>query len=112
MTAPEEDGEELIHGDQVHEYDPDGDELNQAKASVLPRKLPAEVYLMNYSELWAWITEEILKEHWKKGGKLKCVKFGNEDFEPSFWLGEVWCWENIKKHPRDLTKKIIMDLAT
>ena len=67
---------------------------------------------MNYSELWAWITEEILKEHWKKGGKLKCVKFGNEDFEPSFWLGEVWCWENIKKHPRDLTKKIIMDLAT
>ena len=32
LTAFEEDGEELIHGDQVHEYDSDGDELNQAKA--------------------------------------------------------------------------------
>ena len=59
---------------------------------------------MNYSELWAWLTAEILKEHWKKGGKLKCVKFGNVDFEPSFWLGEVWGWHNVKKHPKDLTK--------
>ena len=61
VDSIEEDSEELIDGDQIHEYDPDGDELNLAKASVLPRKLPDEVYIMNYSELWAWITEEILK---------------------------------------------------
>ena len=79
--AFDDDDGELVHGDQRHEVDPDEDDLNEAKASVLPKKLPAEVSLMNYSELWAWISEETLKEHWKKGGKLNCVKFGNVDFD-------------------------------
>ena len=102
--AFDDDDGELVHGDQRHEVDPDQDDLNEAKASVLPKKLPAEVSLMNYTELWGWLTEEILKEYWTKGGKLKCVKFGNQDFEPSFWLGEVWEWTDVKKHPKDLIK--------
>ena len=32
------------------------------------------------------------------------MKFGNVDFEPSFWLGDIWEWHNVKKHPKDLTK--------
>ena len=59
---------------------------------------------MKYEELWEWITQEILKEHWGNGGKSKCVKFGNNDFEPSFWLGDIQGWANVDKHPKDLTK--------
>ena len=59
---------------------------------------------MNYTELWKWLGTEIIKEHWAKGGTSKCVKFGNPDFEPSFWLPEIWGWENVIQHPRDLSK--------
>ena len=38
-------------------------------------------------------------------GKPKCVKFGNADFEPVFWLGDrALGWHNVKKHPKDMTK--------
>ena len=46
-----------------------------------PKKLPADLDLMGYKELWDWITWEAIKEHWKKGGKLMCVKWGHPDFE-------------------------------
>ena len=95
-----DDDEELISGDQ----NVDLDDLSNARASILPRKRPASVGLMNYTELWKWISEEILKEYWARGGKSKCVKYGRADFEPSFWLPEIWGWENVDKHPRDLSK--------
>ena len=104
--AFDNDDNELVSGDQIHELDQGEDNLCQARSSVLPRKLSVPVSLMNYTELWAWINEEILTEYWAKGGKLKCIKFGNCDFEPSFWLNEIWDWKDVKKHPKDLTKTI------
>ena len=73
--------------------------------SVLPKKLPATLELMSYEELWKWISLEILKEHWKNGGKEKYVRFGREDFSPSFWIDEIWEWSSVTKHYKDLTKK-------
>jgi hypothetical protein len=106
--AFEEDDHEVVYGDQglrLNVSDPEGDdELNLARSAILPRKLPAEVSLMNYTELWKWLGTKIIKEHWAKGGTSKCVKFGNPDFEPSFWLPEIWGWENVNKHPRSLSK--------
>ena len=71
------------------EDDDEEETLNGLRASLLPHKLPAPIALMKYDELWNWLSVEILKEHWRKGGKSKCVKYGNPDFEPSFWLGDV-----------------------
>ena len=73
--------------------------------SLLPKKLPATLELMSYEELWKWISLEILKEHWKNGGKEKYVRFGREDFSPSFWINEIWEWSSVTKHYKDLTKK-------
>ena len=73
--------------------------------SLLPKKLPATLELMSYEELWKWISLEILKEHWKNGGKEKYVRFGREDFSPSFWINEIWEWSAVTKHHKDLTKK-------
>ena len=97
--AFDEDDEELIHDVQLQsdpqEADAEEDTLNELRASLLPHKLPATIALMKYDELWKWINMEILKEHWRKGGKSKCVKYGNPDFEPSFWLGDVWGWDTV-----------------
>jgi hypothetical protein len=106
--AFDEDEEELIHDIQL-QADPSGDDeeddpLNELRASLLPIKLPAPIALMKYDELWKFINVEVLKEHWRKGGNAKCVKYGNPEFEPSFWLGDVWGWDNVNKHPRNLTK--------
>ena len=53
--AFEEDDHEVVYGDQglrLNVSDPEGDdELNLARSAILPRKLPAEVSLMNYTEL-------------------------------------------------------------
>ena len=68
------------------------------------KKLPAPIGLMSYEELWKWLMVEILKEHWKAGGNERFVKFGRDDFNPSFWINEIWDWSSIKKHPKDLTK--------
>ena len=103
IEAFEADDDELVNGQQQH--DDEEDELNGARSSILPEKLMAPVNLLKYSELWAWLTNEILKEYWSKGGKLRCVKFGHRDFEPSFWLGNIWPWSSVYKHPKDLRKE-------
>ena len=82
----------------------DFDKFNQARGRLLPNKLPADLDLMVHGELWTWIKEETLKEHWVKGRDKKCVKFGHTDFEPSFWLGEIWAWSNVYIHPNNLPK--------
>ena len=102
-NAFDDDHEELSAGMQVTEEE-DVDQYNLAKGNMPPKKLPADLDLMGYKELWDWITWEAIKEHWKKGGKLICVKWGHPDFEPSFWLGEIWPWQQVIKHPRDLAK--------
>ena len=57
------DDNEIIDDDQILESDNEDDDLNDLRASLLPNKLPAVVFLMKYEELWEWITQEILKEH-------------------------------------------------
>ena len=103
-TTFERDTEELIEDQQNHNVEVD--EYDDARGRLLPNKLPAELNLMVYDELWSVITNETLREHWAKGGKYKCVKFGNPSFEPSFWLGEIWPWREVYKHPRNLEKTV------
>ena len=101
----EKDEDELIHEIQtLNESETDDAMLNDARASLLPAKLPALVSLMSYEELWKWISQEVLKEHWRNGGQNKYVKWGYAEFEPSFWLGELWDWQSITKHPKDLSR--------
>jgi hypothetical protein len=95
--AFDDDDEELIQGIQNPELDED--EYDHARANLLPKKLPANLEIMTYEELWTLITTETIKQHWAKGGKYKCVKFGNPDFEPTFWLGEIWPWAEVNDHP-------------
>ena len=99
------DGKELADKIQNHNESLIGfDIFNHARGSLLPDKLPCDVELMVLRELWTWLTKEILKEHWLKNGKSKCVGFGDPSFEPSFWLGNIWPWVEVNKHPRDLPK--------
>ena len=98
-----EDEEEMLEGLQMDD-DSDEDDYANARGTILPNKLPADLNLMVYSELWSWISQEILKEHWLKGGKLKCVKWGNPTFKPSFWLNDVWPWHEVLRHYKDLPK--------
>ena len=98
--AFEDDDEEMIEGIQIHEFDEN--QYDEARANLLPKKLPACLHLMNYEELWKLISTETLKQHWAKGGKYKCVKFGNIEFEPTFWLGETWPWTEVTEHPNNL----------
>ena len=95
---------ELIGGAQENDSFGSEDDYNSAKGSLLPKKLPADVCLMVYSGLWKWITQETIKEHWVGGGRKKCVKLGSPDFKPSFWLDDIWAWEEVTKHHRDLPK--------
>ena len=53
--------DELIESLQVDE-ERDIDTLNHARGTMLAKKLPADLKLMIYSELLAWLTEEILKQ--------------------------------------------------
>lgn len=89
---------------QNHETDPKVDEYDQARATVLPKKLPADLNLMIYEELWSFISTETIKEHWMTGGKYKCVKYGDPNFEPSFWLNDLWSWAEVTSHPNNLAK--------
>ena len=100
-NAFDEDDDELIDGTQFAETEEeeDYDALNDLRSELVPKKLPAVVELMSYEELWKYVSQEVLKEHWKKGGKSKCVKFGHPEFSPSFWLEDVWAWECVNKHP-------------
>ena len=102
QTAFNDDHDDLIQNAQSH--DVDFDHCNHARGTLIAKKLPANVDLMIYVELWSWIQEETMKEHWLRGGKFKCVKWGDPDFEPSFWLGEIWDWEEVVKHPKDLKR--------
>ena len=99
-----EDQDELIEGLQLDVEEDDVDEYNYARGTMIAQKLPADLPLMIYVELWSWITQEIMKEHWLKDGKKKCVKWGDSSFEPSFWLGDVWPWHQVRKHYKDLPK--------
>ena len=105
-NAFDEDDDELINGTQFAETEEeeDYDTLNHLRAALVPKKLPAVVELMSYEELWKYITQETIKEHWREGGKSKCVKFGHPEFAPSFWLEDVWGWDCVNKHPKDLTR--------
>ena len=66
MDVFELDDDELINGVQTIELETEDDDLNSVRASLVPKKLPATVNLMKYEELWKWITQEILKEYWRK----------------------------------------------
>ena len=86
---------------------PDGDifcvdDYNHAQVILLPQKLPADIELMVHRELWKWIGEEIFREHWLQGENKNCITYGHPDFEPSFWLGDLWPWKEVNKHPKDL----------
>ena len=98
------DENEMIYSDEAADEESIGTTSAYTGCSVLPKKLPAPIGLMSYEELWKWLTVEILKEHWKAGGNERFVKFGRDDFNPSFWINEIWDWSSIKKHPKDLTK--------
>ena len=102
QKAFDDDHDDLIENAQTH--DVDFDHYNHERGTLIAKKLPANLDLMIYVELWAFIQEETLKEHWLRGGQFKCVKWGDPDFEPSFWLGEIWAWEEVIKHPKDLKR--------
>ena len=102
--AFKEDQDEIIEGFQLDVEDDDIDDYNHARGTMAAQKLPADLPLMIYVELWSWITQEIMKEHWLKDGQMKCVKWGDSSFEPSFWLGDVWPWHQVRKHYKDLPK--------
>ena len=51
-----------------------GNPVTFSKSGKLPLKLPADLDLMVYRELWSWISAEILKDYWKSGGKKKEVR--------------------------------------
>ena len=105
LPAFNQDDEQLKDGTQLQDdKETEQEMLIEARASLLPSKLPSLVHLLRYEELWQWISREVLKEHWQKGGKSKHVKYGYPEFEPSFWLGDLWEWESVVKHPKDLTK--------
>ena len=96
----DDDQDELIESVQIDE-EGDIDTLNHARGTMLAKKLPAYLNLMIYSDRWTCLTEEILKQYWFKGGEFKCVKWGDPDFEPSFWLREMWAWQEVTKHPNN-----------
>lgn len=79
-----------------------GQPLNFLHAELPPRKLPADLSLMVYKELWKWISEEVIKHHWRNGGEKMVVNYGNPEFLPSFWPNDVWAWEDIKKNPKNM----------
>ena len=79
-----------------------GQQLNLLCSELPPCKLPANLELMVYKELWRWISEEILKSHWKNGGEKMVVNYGNPEFLASFWPNEIWAWEDIKKNPKNM----------
>ena len=86
-------------------FDDDQDELIESvQIDEEEKKLPAYINLMIYSDRWTCLTEEILKQYWFKGGEFKCVKWGDPDFEPSFWLGEMWAWQEVTKHPNNVLR--------
>ena len=92
--AFEDDGEEMIEGIQTHELDEN--EYDDARANLLPKKLPAFLHLMNYEVLWTLITAETIQQHWGQ--------FGNLEFGPPFWLGETWPWTEVTENPNNLKK--------
>ena len=99
----DDDQDELIESVQIDE-EGDIDTLNHARGTMLAKKLPAYLNLMIYSDRWTCLTEEILKQYWFKGGEFKCVKWGDPDFEPSFWLMEMWAWQEVTKHPNNMLR--------
>ena len=52
--AFEDDDEELIQRIQIPQLDED--EYDLARANLLPKKLPADLNLMNYEELWTRVS--------------------------------------------------------
>ena len=80
----------MLHDDEDEDQDSGTVETTDLLASMVPNKLDVPVDLMSYEELWNWIYQEILKEYWSKGGKLKHIKYGHTDFLASFWLEEKW----------------------
>ena len=70
-----------------------------------PPKLPANLDLMVLRELSPWLGKEILKDHWRRGGRRKQIVFGEASFKPSFWPDDIYSWNKIKKHFLKMKKK-------
>ena len=79
-----------------------GQPLNFLHSELPPRKLPADLELMVYKELWKWISEEVIKHHWRNGGEKMVVNYGNPEFLASFWPNDIWAWEDIRKNPKNM----------
>ena len=94
------DQEEMINGERLNdEMDP----FFQAQGNNLPDKLPASMDLMVFKEIHPIVSREILKWHWRQGGKFKTVHYGDPEFKADFWP-ESWPWETITKHFSNLKK--------
>ena len=94
------DQEEIINGERL---DDDMEPFSQALGNNLPDKLPAPIDLMVFKEIHPIISREILKWHWRQGGKFKTVHYGDPEFKADFWP-ESWQWETIRKHFSNLKK--------
>ena len=79
-----------------------GNPHNFTRAEKPPMKLPADLELMVYRELWQWVSAKIFKEYWRNGGKKKVVRYGDPDFAPSFWPNHIWAWQEVNKNPKNL----------
>ena len=103
--AFDRDTEEMMHQpDDLDYYDEEqwGKPLNFLRSHLPASKLPADLDLMNYKELWKWISNEILKEYWGRGGEKRVINYGNPDFLPTFWPNDVWPWADIKNNPKNM----------
>ena len=63
---------------------------------MLPSRLPADINLMVFTEMSPFLSAEILKCHWKQGGKFKTVHCGHPEFKAPWWPAS-WPWDTITK---------------
>ena len=90
----------IFNGDILDE---NCDIYNVAQSNIGLPKLPANLDLMVYNEIHPIVTKEILKWHWRHGGKMKVVHYGHPDFCADFWPSS-WPWANITKCFSNLKK--------
>ena len=91
-----------------YDRDENGDPFNASKGRARPAKLPADLPLISYNEIWVWLSTEILKDAWRRGIKCKRVIYGKSQFEPSFWKtdDEENCdWKHMNKNPKNFKKQ-------
>ena len=72
--------------------------LTRELKAVEEVKLPAPIYLMNYSEVIKVLRQLIVFDHNESKDKKQkeiYIKYGEESWEPSFWPNNLWKWENM-----------------